>query len=604
MMLSKPATYLTIILLMLPACHKEAVETIVPEPQEPELSDLDILFRAGVEQEGGVATRGTMMGSLEADLPNDDNEQQPWHIWPWITGDEFTANALYYFDSMTLLGQSFMRDLCVVAKADAIVNDDDNDDDNYDDNYDDSRKTVDWSYAPVKQWPNQGYLDFFAMYPSKEMLSKMRINLAYEAPDLTLPSDMEEDDEEFVETKSSSSRRSRGDAELLPAGISSLRFWHESPLDTVITFRCKMHPAAIEPPISTEEGVMNSEPVIEYNDATLQPDLMFAHHPHMAKPSVSNKVQMSFTHSMMAVRFWLKGADRREGDGSGGSDLRVGSRFRNIGDFTINNVSFGPVYIGGECVAYDNTDWQAYYEHLNEATHYSDEHVKLRYVWKYGEDAPDYIVQTADGSTGVYTMAPPYGGCEYRIPLPYGYICDYHDPIPGNTPLVAPRVIDPAYPLPDEPLTDIFSQRCDFSIKDCSSDTPFSEAESKTPAGWQPSHSTPILPVLDSKRGVGSKYSAFIIPPQMFLRGNPYVKITYTITETTNGGVEPDKMTFTTETVSIPMTTPFINIEDGEILDLYFTFDLDGDDFFKFLIDAQITPWQYGGRQEDEWTNW
>lgn len=570
--------WMTILVTLLSACRQEAVEIIVPEPQEPELSDIEISFRAGVEQEkAGVASRGTMMGDLNADHPNDEDEQQPWRIWPWITGDEFTTNALYYFDNMTLLGQKFMNDVRVLADVAPTA-----------DVYDNTKK-VEWSYNPVKLWPNQGYLDFFSYYPSKEMLAKMRVNVSYADDVLTLP-EMPEDD--LVEKRESSSARkvSRAGEELLPAGISSLRFWHESPLDTVITFRCKMHPAAIEPPVPTAEGVMNTLPVIEYNDAKVQPDLMFAHHPHLAKPAVGNRVQMDFTHSMMAVRIWLKGADRKADDVS---DTRVGSRFRNISDFTINSVSFGPVYIAGECVAYDNTDWQRYYDHLDEATQYSDEPVKLRYVWKYAEEAPTYTVRQANGTTSSsYTMAPPYGGCEYRIPLP-------DRPTPA-----APSLLDPAYPLPSKALTDIFSQRCDFSIQNCPDTIPFNENLSKTDAGWQPSYSTPILPVLDRDRGVSNKYSAFIIPPQMFMRGNPYVKITYTITELADLGATPEQLTFTTESVAIPMTTDFINIEDGEILDLYFTFDIDGDDYFKFLIDAKVNPWRYGGQHEVTWDNW
>lgn len=581
--------------LLLPACKREAEAVVVVpdvvDPAVPELSDMAIRFSADADADV-VKTRGTLMGDIEAKVPNDDDELQPWRIWPWITGDQFTANTVYYFDNMTLLGQSFMHDVCVEAKVT---------DDTYDPEVDtdgdgifDDDKVVEWGYEPVKLWPNQGYLDFFAYYPSKEMLGKMRVNVEHATPDpgLTLPDDMPEGD--LVET-SSVRRRSttRVGEDLIPDGISSLRFWHENPLDTVITFRCKLHPAAIEAPRPTAEGAQNSEPVIEYNDAKVQPDLMFAHHPHMSKPMVSNKVQMSFTHSMMAVRFWLKGADRSD-DAGDGDTRHDGSSFRNVSNFTINSVSLGPVYMAGECVAYDNTNWQLYYQHLNEATQYSDEHVKLRYVWKYGEGSrgPEYKVHHADGTEDTYHMAPPYGGCEYRIPLP-------DRPTPA-----APSLIDPGYPLPNEPLTDIFTQRCDFSIKDYSGDNPFSETMAQTTTGWQPEVSVPILPVLDRERGVSNKYSAFIIPPQMFLQGNPYIRVTYTIAELAKGGSDPEKLTFTTETADIPMTATYINVEDGEILDLYLTFHVDGDDHFKFLIDAKVNPWQFGGSQNEEWTNW
>lgn len=585
--------------LLLPACKREAEVLVVPDtdPAVPEFSDMGIRFNAGVEADV-AKTRGTLMGDIEAKVPNDDDEQQPWRIWPWITGDQFTANTVYYFDNMTLLGQSFMHDVCVEATVTDDTYDPETDTDG-DGVYDDD-KVMDWTYDPVKMWPNQGYLDFFAYYPSKEMLGKMRINVAHDTPDpgLTLPDDMPEGD--LVETSSVRRRSATRVGEVsMPDGISSLRFWHENPLDTVISFRCKLHPAAIEPPRPTAEGIQNNEPVIEYNDAKVQPDLMFAHHPHMAKPMVSNKVQMSFTHSMMAVRFWIKGIDA-----DAASVDHQSSSFRNISNFTINSVSFGPVYMAGECVAYDNTDWQKYYEHLNEATQYSDEHVKLRYVWKYGETAPTYTVKLANGSySDPIRMAPPYGGCEYRIPLPDGAVCDYHAPIPSNTPLMPPSLVDPGYPLPTTPLTDIFTQRCDFSILDYSGNNPFNETVALTPEGWQPEVSTPILPVLERERGVSSKYSAFIIPPQMFMNGNPYVRVTYTITEAAKGGSDPEKLTFT-KTADIPMSASFINVEDGEILDLYLTFNVDGDDHFKFLIDAKVTPWQYGGRQDEEWTNW
>lgn len=583
----KVATLWTLILcLLLSACKRETeVEALVvpdaeqPQPQ-PVPQDIVVRFNADVDVDV-VQTRGTLMGDIEATEPNDDDGEQPWRIWPWITGDQFTTNGVYYFDNMTLLGQSFMHDVPVEAQ---VTDDDDPETDADGDGILDDDKEVEWAYQPVKMWPNQGYLDFFSYYPSKEMLGKMRINVEHTASGLELPGDMTEED--LVET--GGSVRTRVGEVTMPDGISSLRFWHENPMDTTITFRCKLHPAAIGAPNPTADGTPNSEPVIEYNDAKVQPDLMFAHHPHMAKPAVDTKVQMSFTHSMMAVRFWLSGADREAvGDGTRGSS------FRNVSNFTINSVTFGPVYMAGECVAYDNTDWQAYYQHLDEATQYSDEHVKLRYVWKYGDTAPTYTVKRADGTDSPeYTMAPPYGGCEYRIPIP-----------PEATPL-APSLIDPGYPLPDVPMTDIYTQRCDYSIRDYSGDDPFSEAAAQTPGGWQPQLSTPILPVLERERGVSSKYSAFIIPPQMFKRHNPYVKITYTISELTKGGAEPEKLTFTTSTVSIPMATEYINIEDGEILDLYLSFDVDGDEHFKFLIDAQVNPWRFGGRQDENWTNW
>lgn len=600
---------LTTLALLLTACsdHGEIDGTL---PVPPEVSDVAINFESTTEQVT-LPTRGVLIGNLEATVPNDHDGHQPWTT-PWVKGDFFTTHAYYYFDSMTTLGQKFMNGLeveYVPPPAPSTPASDDTDDtDDTDATPQPAPVPGEWIYAPVKMWPQNGYLDFFAQYPSDEMLAKMRINVEvaeqgtmFPDQDITLPeADMEEVDI-FESGSASNARRimaedsglkrsapSRAtDDHLLPRGISSLRFWHESPQDTVISFRLKMHPHAMEPPLPNTEGKPNAIPVTEYDDAEHQPDLMYAHHPHLAKPSVSSKVDFSFTHAMMAVRFWLKGADRRDDDDFG-HDLRVGSRFRNISNFTINSVSFGPVYSAGECVAYDNTDWKSYYQGFSEATQHSDVHVKLRYVWKYCEAAPQYTVRQEDGSDLTYTMAPPYGGAEYRTPI-------------GNAYAQPPVLLDPAYPLPEAGVTDIFSQRCDYSLLDYGD---FDIEATKTVAGWQPAKSVPILPVFDKTRGLGPEHSAFIIPPQMFLQGNPYIKVTYTITESTEGGIDPETLTFTTETVSIPMTDTYINVEDGEILDLYFTFDIDGDDYFKFLIDAQVTPWQHGGSQDEEWKNW
>lgn len=541
-------------------------------------------------------TRSTLIGNTTASQPNDNDGTQSWTS-PWIKGDAMTAHALYYFDTMTTLGQQYMRGQEVTFSGPTIEGL--------------------WTYSPIKYWPQQGYLDFYAQYPSDEMLAAMRISVEYATPDdgLTLPGDMPEDD--LVETASGAPLRTRGGGVTtsdVPAGISSLRLWHEDPSERVISFRLKMHPHSLLPPNPTDEPLQNSVPILEYDDAHHQPDLLYAHHPHLSKPSVDTRVDYSFTHTMMGVRFWLKGYDMPEEDGDGdnpaggGGDatsrersscqtradvtpVYTASRFKNISNFTVNSISFGPVYIAGECVAYDNTNWAQYYATLNEATHHSDEPVKLRYVWKYADSAPTYKVRLKDGTeSSDYTMAPPYGGCEQRTP------------VTGKS---EPTLIDPAYPLPEGGITDIFTQRCDYSLTDYpAAHGAFSIVAARSDEGWHPNVSVPLLPVLDMERGVGAEQSAFIIPPQMFLADNPYIKVTYTITEAVDGDEEPETLTFTTEPVPIPMDGGSINVEDGEILDLYFTFDLDGDDHFRFIVDAKINPWLKGGEQEEEWRNW
>lgn len=604
-------------LMVLASCSGDEVASILPEvPEQPpvwELSDVPVAFRSSpvVASSSGNTTRGVLIGELEARLPNDDDGNQPWRPVedPWIIGDAFSVTGLYYFDTMTLLAQQFM-----------------NTDVSYDDvplaGADPGDTPVptekQWIYSPQKYWPNQGYVDFYAQYPSNEMLEKMRVVQEHTTPDpgLTLPDDMEEDT--FVGSArqrraASAPMKAEGDPYFFPNGISSLRYYHENPLDTVLSLRLRQLPHSIDAPETTTEGTYDAVPIVEYDDARHQPDLMYAHHPHLSKENVVDKVDLSFTHAMMAVRFWLKGFDREiknpDDPNYDVTGTYTASRFRNLGNFTINSVSFGPVYTAGECIAYDNTDWAKYYENINpglkpdyDASEGSTGHndkvpVKLRYVWKYGDVAPEYTVKraNADGvlvDSNPYTMAPPYGGCEQRTPVDGGSI---------------PKIIDAGYPLPKTPITDIFTQRCDFSLIDYDGGNPFSSQQASTSEGWRPDDSVPILPVLDATtRGADRRKSAFIIPPQMFLNGNPYVKVTFTVTEDlgANTSGTPSTSTVTTETVAIPMHSNYLNVEDGEILDLYFTFDIDGDDYFHFYIDAKITPWQYGGEQNDKWTNW
>lgn len=559
-----------LIALLFVACHEH--DDLVPEVpvREPVPSDMEIRFNAEADGTTSMMTRGTLIGGTDAQHPNDEDGDEPW-VTPWAQGDEFSTFGLYYFDNMTILGQQYMYDQQVNYISGT------------------STSVPEWTYSPLKYWPQQGYLDLFAHYPSKEMLGKLRLSGDYTTdPGLTLPDDMQEDD--FVAAK----RHAPGNmARRAPQGLSSLRFWHENPMDTTISFRYYCLPSGLEAPTETEEPLENDIPVTEYDDARYQPDLMFSHRPHIAKMATSAKVFMNFTHAMMGVRFWVKGIDvELPDDPDAPVPPYTTSEFRNLGGFTINSVTFGPVYSGGECIAYDNTDWAAYYSGLHEATQFSTEPVKLRYVWKYGKDAPGYTarVTNADGKlmSVDYTMAPPYGGCEYRIPWMSN----------GMRP---PVEIDEGYLVETE--TAIYTQRCDFSLADYSGAYGiFSVDATKSDNGWMPLRSKPILPVLHPERGETAEQSAFIIPPQIFKGGNPYIKITYTLTEAVDGDDIPETLTFTTG--AVPINLSDINVEDGEILDIYFTFTIDGDDHFKFIIDTKVNPWQYGGKQEEEWKNW
>lgn len=530
-------------ILLLVACKGEEIGG--QEPVGPGLADHAIDFQAAAltsSAAGDKATRGTLIGSTGASQPNDDDGQQRWTS-PWVSGDVMSVNALYYFDSMTLLGQQFMAEQevrCHVAGDPAVTA---------------------WQYAPVKYWPNQGYLDFYAQYPSMKTLAGI------------------------VPTTN---------------GLSSLRYWHESPLDTVLTFRYYALPAAkAAPTLNDMDNPIEDKLVTDvFNDAEAQPDLMFAHHPHLSKPAVSSKVDFSFTHAMMGVRFWIKGLDNQDAS----SDASHYSWFRNVQDFKIESVSFGPVYTGGEVIAFDNTNWQKYYDGKDEATQTSTEPVKLRYLWNFGSQK----VMLPDGTTTDMTT-PAYGGYRKK-----------YDKAPG-TPLwsvdYVHNPIDLGYGI--EAKASTFSQTCDNSLK---AKFPWIESKSdadnlaanafpdkKSEEKWIPKSSFPLLPVMDTERRVDAVQSAFIFPPQFFAPGVKYIRVTFTM-------VDDDDSTLThTLDAPISMTEKdawwdsgrqMLRVEDGEILDLYFTFSIDGDEYFKFLVDAQVTPWQKGGEQTEEWKNW
>lgn len=531
--------YILPLLALLIACSKDEVAQPTPEVVEPVASDMPMTFDAGFGEQYSTSSRGTLMGTTNANNPNDDDGQQPW-TQPWITGDAFSTYALYYFDTMTILGQQFMHDQNLTYN------------------------TSSWSYSPIKYWPQEGYLDFYAHYPSTSKLN-----------------------------------------EIVPStnGMSSLRYWHESPLDTVLSCRYYALPAAkVAPTPNDMDNPIEDKNITDlypdgFHDAEKQPDLMFAHHPHLSKPSVNSKVDFSFTHAMMGVRFWIKGLD-----GQAESNASHYSWFRNVKDFKIESVSFGPVYTGGEVIAFDNTNWNEYYEGLNEATQTSTEPVKLRYLWNFGSRTA-----TLPDATTSNMKTPAYGGYRQKYDKA------------SNTPLwsidYVNSPIDQGYGIDTKAST--YSQTCDFSLK-----KEFKWDESKTPEEnkadnafpkdksedkWIPKESFPLLPVMDNTRGVDATQSAFIFPPQFFDKGVNYIRVTFTMTDD-----DDSTLTHTLE-APISMSTSdswwdagrgMLRVEDGEILDLYFNFAIDGDEYFKFLVDAKVSPWIKGGEQEEEWRNW
>lgn len=527
--------YILPILALLIACTKDNEVQPTPEVVEPVASDMPMSFDAGFGQQYNTSSRGTLIGMTNATSPNDDDGQQSW-TKPWKTGDKFSTYALYYFDTMTTLGQQFMQNQDVTSGA------------------------TSWSYSPVKYWPQTGYLDFYAHYPSTGNLSSTPNNNR----------------------------------------INSLRYWHESPLDTVLTFRYYTLPAAKTAPTPNDmDNPIEDKPVTDvFDDAKSQPDLMFAHHPHLAKPVVNSKVDFSFTHAMMGVRFWIRGLDGQTTD----NPSSLYSWFRNVKDFEIKSVSFGPVYTGGEVIAFDNTNWSKYYDGLDEATNISTEPVKLRYLWNFGSKTA-----TLHDGTSTDMTTPAYGGYRQK-----------YDKAPG-TPLWSTDYvhapIDKGYDIDTKAST--FSQTCNYSLKkkypwdtDKSNDdnnaaNAFPDEKSETK--WIPAKSFPILPVMETSRGVDAKQSAFIFPPQFFDKDIRYIRVTFTMTD--------DDGSTLTHTLDAPISMShtdawwddargMLRVEDGEILDIYFTFAIDGDEYFKFLVDAQVNPWVQGGEQKQEWNNW
>lgn len=252
---------------------------------------------------------------------------------PWANGDQFVVNALYYRSATTTLGQQFLQDQTVTA---TITTDTWN-----------NSSTTTWNYTPIKYWPQQGYVDFFAAYP--------------------------------IEYVKNNLYRQRLFHEDLAGNVLTTRFYLSKPELGVLTGE------TINRLDDTPQAVTN------YKDAITQYDLMFSHRPHFSKPDVTTPVRFYFSHAEMAVRFFVR-------------DLYI----ENVGGVVIKNISLNNIHTGGTITATDATDWQAYYAEfpgapgVETSTAGATTPVKLNYDWDWSGNDPlspdvrDTYTQTMD----------------------------------------------------------------------------------------------------------------------------------------------------------------------------------------------------------------
>lgn len=242
----------------------------------------------------------------------------------WETDDDvFVVNALYYHSATTTLGQQFIQNQPVTATVTAT-------------SWNNS-STTSWSYAPVKYWPQQGYVDFYATYPQDYVNNNLD--------------------------------RQRLFHENLGDTVLSTRFYLDKPKAGILTGLT----------INREDGT--PQQIKTYTDAIEQWDLMFSHRPHLSKPDVTTPVKFHFSHAEMAVRFFVRTLNAS-----------------NIGGLLIKQISLNNIHTGGKITATDATDWQAYYAEypgapgVEVSTAGAQTPVKLEYDWDWsGIDplAPD-----------------------------------------------------------------------------------------------------------------------------------------------------------------------------------------------------------------------
>lgn len=212
--------YKYILLLAITACSGDDDNTETPPP--PVDSDVPISL-TGVMNQNAATGRATMKHPST----------------PWAAGDNFAVTANYYYSNTTNVAQQFMSESRVTYQVTGS-------------NW--YGTTGGWIYSPVKYWPQQGYLDLFAVHP----------------------------------------------ADYLP-NLDRQRWYHEDLSNTILKTRFYLS----EPKPATSPGTPNEK----YSDAEEQWDLMFSHRPTLSKPDHATPVKFTFTHAEMAVRFWTKFLD-------------------------------------------------------------------------------------------------------------------------------------------------------------------------------------------------------------------------------------------------------------------------------------------------------
>lgn len=252
---------------------------------------------------------------------------------PWNEGDQFVVNAHYYSSAITTLAQQFMEDQSVTFHVTT--------------NGWDNSRTTRWEYSPLKYWPQQGYVDFFAAYPK-----------------------------DYVEHNMDRQRLFHEDAS---GRVISTRFYLDKPIAGVPNGET----------VKREDGTDHE--IKTYSDAIEQWDLMFSHRPHLSKPDVTTPVRFRFSHAEMAVRFFVRTLD-----------------MSSIGGLVIKQISLNNIHTGGTITAFDATDWQAYYSEfpgapgIETSTAGATTPVRLDYTWDWTGNDPlspdirDTYTQTMD----------------------------------------------------------------------------------------------------------------------------------------------------------------------------------------------------------------
>lgn len=220
----KRLQYIALTTLCLTACHHdEAVDVSRPVDSSTPIKVAGALSKnettrvAPTSPANDLQTRAAMKG---LDGTNG-----------WEKKDQFVVNAHYYYSTTTTLAQDFMVDTPVTYTTSGTSW---------------YGTTNYWDYSPIKYWPQQGYLDFFAVYPR----------------------------------------------DYYDNNLDRQRLFHEELDRTVIKTRFYLD----------VPGKHDADD--KATDAIEQWDLMFSHRPHLSKPDVTTPVKFTFSHAEMAIRFW------------------------------------------------------------------------------------------------------------------------------------------------------------------------------------------------------------------------------------------------------------------------------------------------------------